>query len=184
MNKITKLSVMAAAAILSMVAGCQTDSPEGVRRDAFVPDDQPRQLRSMLIAQEAAGARRDATLHACDFNIDGLNSLGQQKLDLMLTADEPTDPITVYVDFADAEVPANTHHSVTEYLKTRGVPDGQVVVKDGSNPGASTPAADAVAGLHSISGGAASGATATGAGAPAAGAGAAGGASSASTTGH
>jgi hypothetical protein len=170
MNKTSKLCVLAAAAVLSLVAGCQTDSPAQVRRDAFVPEDQPRELRTLMITQEAAGARRDATLHAGDFDNDGVNSLGQQKLDLMLAADEPVDPIVIYIDFAEADVPASAHHSVIDYLKTRGLPEAQVALKDGPNPGAKAPAADSVTALHALAGSGAS------TGAPAGASGAAGGA--------
>jgi hypothetical protein len=147
---------MAAAGLLSLAAGCQNDSPQQVRRDAFVPEDQPRELRSLMIAQQAAGARRDATLHAADFDNDGVNSLGQQKLDLMLAADEPTDPMVVYIDFAEADVPNNAHHSVLDYLKTRGLPEAQVSLKDGPNPGTKAPAADSVTALHALAGSGAS----------------------------
>jgi len=152
MTKTSKLNVMAAAAVISLVAGCHTDSPQQVRRDGFVPEDQPRLMRSLIITQEAAGARRDATLHPADFDSDGVNSLGQQKLDLMLAADEPTDPIVIYLDFAEADVPANAHHSVLQFLKNRGLPEAQVSLKDGPNPGATAPAADSVKALHALAG--------------------------------
>jgi hypothetical protein len=163
MNRISKIGILAATAVLTLAAGCQ-DSPHEVRRDGFVPDDQPREVRHMADQQEAIGARRDATLHACHFDTAGLNSLGQQKLDMMLAADEPAEPMVVYLDVPDDQKLPNAHQMITDYLKTCGLLESQLVVKDGPNPGAAYSAADASTGLKNLQAAAAAGAAGSGSG--------------------
>lgn len=170
MNTISKISVMAAAAVLALAAGCHNDKPQQVRRDAFVPEDQPRQLRNVILGQEANGARRDATLHPVHFDDAGLNSLGQQKLNLMLASDEPAEPLVVYLDFPEGEMPPHAHDSVVDYLKHCGLPEAQVSLKDGPNPHAASSAAEATAAIHALQAAPAG----AGAGSPAPAAGAAG----------
>jgi hypothetical protein len=168
MIRISKIGLLAATAVLALTAGCH-DSGHEVRRDGFVPDDQPRQLRNLINQQEAVGARKDGTLHACHFDSAGLNSLGTEKLDLMLSAEEPAAPLVVYLDIPDQQKMPNAHEAVAEYLKSCGLLENQLIVKDGPNPYAGYSAADASVSLRALTAG--TGPAAAGGAAPAAGAG-------------
>jgi hypothetical protein len=166
MNKTSWVSILIGMAVVAASTGCQNQPPpEEVRHDSFVPADQPKSLNNLLTAQAAVGARRDATLHPGDFDAEGLNSLGQEKLELMLACEEPANPLVVYLDVPDATLLATARQSVSEYLKTRGLPEAQISVKDGANPGMSYSTVDGIAALHS-SAGASSGGGAAPAGAP------------------
>jgi hypothetical protein len=116
----------------------------------FAPEGEPRAVQNVSAAQAAVGAREDATLRAVHFNDTGLNSLGQQKLDLMLGVEQPNAPLVVYLDFPAGTQVANSHESVTEYLKGHGLADAQIKVVDGPNPHTLHPAADALAGLTAM----------------------------------
>lgn len=152
MNMLKWIGWAMAAALVVLTAGCHSDNaarpaPE-LHGEAFPADTDSRAVREVNLAQAAAGARRDATLHAVHFDAQGLNSLGREKLDLMLAADVPAGPLVVYLDLpADAEA-GKDHQSVVAYLKDRGLDESQIALKDGSNPRVSGSAADAVAALH------------------------------------
>lgn len=147
---------MAAAAMIVLTAGCHHDheqSSTALLHGEDFPDGESRSVWEIRSAQAASGARRDATLYAVHFDSSGLNSLGQQKLDLMLADEQPADPMIVYLDLpADASAQKD-HDAVAAYLKDRGLQDTQIALKDGPNPQASSSAADAVATLHAMQAG-------------------------------
>ena len=136
---------------LLAVAGCaHRTQPAIVHGENYPPEGQPRAVYEVNAAQSAAGARADATLYAAHFNQAGLNSLGQQKLDLMLGADEPAQPLVVYFDLPSGASLDSAHNSVRNYLKTQGLGDSQIKLLDGPNPQMLHPAADAMAGLENL----------------------------------
>jgi hypothetical protein len=112
--------------------------------DRFPREDEPRQIHRVFDAQAAAGARADATLHACHFDTGGtptsLNSLGEEKLELMLLADASL-PMVVYLDVAKDETYASREQAVRVYLKDRGLTDAQVTLVQGQNKHNTSPAA-------------------------------------------
>jgi hypothetical protein len=138
----------AALAALPAAVGChgKADDAEpkyATEGEKFSPDDEPRHLHRVLDTAAAAGARNDATLRGCHFdagNPAALNSLGEEKLDLML-ADDDALPLVVYVDvLADDLADARTK-AVATFLKDRGLQDGQTKVVVGRNDRTYSPAA-------------------------------------------
>ncbi|HEX8912020.1 MAG TPA: hypothetical protein VF796_06640 [Humisphaera sp.] len=151
--------VLWAGAVLAaapLVAGCaktpaaKADAESAERRElqrlggeVFRPDDEPRTVTRLFDAQSAAGARADATLRAAHFdggNPSVLNSLGEEKLDLMLGDDDAL-PLVVYVDVPKDDASAARQRAVEVYLRDRGLAADQVKVVAGANPRTSTPTA-------------------------------------------
>lgn len=150
-------------ALLPASAGCQGAQGEtgrGVARprgEAFRADDEPRSVHRFAHAQSAAGARHDATLRPDHFDGGTLNSLGQEKLELMLKDDEACDPLVVYVDVPpgpDSSGLAGRMESVKVYLKDRGLEDRQIQLEATANPSARGPAAPGIAAKRLIDSGA------------------------------
>jgi hypothetical protein len=152
----------AAAALLALpAAGCQQNpggrDPAAVTRpggEEFRPDDRPRAVHRFTAAQSAAGARNDAALRPQHFDGPDLNSLGQEKLDLMLKDDGSTEPLVVYLDVPmDGQLGAR-REAIRVYLKDRGLNESQVRLEPGPNPATSSPAAPGVAAKKLIESGA------------------------------
>jgi hypothetical protein len=102
------------------------------------------------MVQAAVGARADATLYPVHFNDAGLNSLGREKLELMLEDEEATQPLVVYLDLPDGADAAPAHKAVADFLKARGLTESQMKVVDSPNPKTLHPAADALTGLTAL----------------------------------
>jgi hypothetical protein len=156
MNTLKWIGWVAAAALVVLTAGCHNDysashAPQ-LHGEVFPADGDARSVWDTRTAQAASGARQDATLYAADFDQRGLNSLGQQKLELMLADEQPTEPLTVFLDLPSYASIANDRQAVTAYLKDRGLQDTQIAVKDGPNPHAFGSAADAITNLHTLQG--------------------------------
>lgn len=134
----------------ALVGGCGHSARPNPRRDLFPPDDQPRATQNIAAAQEAAGARTDATLCKQHFDFGALNELGQQKLDRMLQAVETSQPLVVYLDLPAGSDMTQARGSVTEYLRSRGLAESQIHLTDGSNPNATGSAADAITALQAL----------------------------------
>jgi hypothetical protein len=154
MNTLKWIGWMAAAALVVLTAGCHNGNPPRpaplLHGEAFPADSDTRSVWDVRAAQAAAGARQDATLHAVHFDQAGLNSLGLQKLDLMLSDEQPTAPLIVYLDLSsDASIDAD-RQAVAAYLRDRGLQDNQIAIRDGANPHAMSSAADAVTNLHAM----------------------------------
>ena len=147
MTKHTRLGLLTAAT-LALAAGCQHNPT--MHGENFAPENEPRAVQNVTAAQAAAGARQDATLRAAHFSETGLNSLGQEKLDLMLAVEQPNAPLVVYLDMPAGTQIANSHDSVTEYLKGHGLSDSQIKLVDGPNPHTLHPAAEALTGLATM----------------------------------
>ena len=155
-----------AAAAVTMTAGCHnttTSSTDAYQHgEVFVPDTEKRDINRDMDAQAAAGAAKDATLFGNHFNSIGLNSLGRQKLDLILEGTDPAEVLVVYLDLpSDASI-GKDRDSVLAYLKDRGLPESQVNLRIGSNPASSIPAAQASTDLAAMRGPAAAGSSAPG----------------------
>src|SRR4051794_11780446 len=139
--------------------------------DQFPREDEPRQMHRVFDAQAAAGARADATLHACHFDTGGtptgLNSLGEEKLELMLIADTNL-PMVIYLDVAKDETYAAREQAVRVYLKDRGLTDAQVTLVNGQNKYKTGSAAARLKAAEAVEGVGAAGGAPQGAAAPAA----------------
>src|SRR5580698_1264226 len=83
-RRLSQFSLLAGFVLLAV--GCASNQPktaEYIHGEVIPSDDEPRQIDKLLEAQEVAGAGLDATLHPVHFDGDMLNTLGQQKLDMM-----------------------------------------------------------------------------------------------------
>lgn len=160
------LAVFAAATAFSAAAaGCHHGAQATkLHAEKFAPDDEPHAVHNFAAAQAAAGDRADATLHGSHFNAQGVNSLGREKLDLMLRAEEAPQPLVVYLDLTSrAPVTADAaRQSVGDYLKGRGLPESQIKLIDGPNPGTTHSASEAGTALKTLGQSAQNGAPVTG----------------------
>src|SRR5438270_2120835 len=92
---------LATAALLLLIGGCREAASQMDRDkagDAFPAEGDTRGYRRAMLAQEAAAARKDGMLYGYHFDGDRLNSLGQQKLSLMMRANDQAFPIVVYMN--------------------------------------------------------------------------------------
>jgi hypothetical protein len=157
MQKLKWIGLLAAAALVALAAGCHHNDSQSsnvmLHGEDFPGDYDTRAALQIRTAQEAAGARRDATLFAVHFDESGLNSLGQQKLELMLADERPAEPLVVYLDLPSDSAADKDRQSVTAYLKDRGLADSQIALKDGPNPHTGSSAADAIEALHTLDAG-------------------------------
>jgi hypothetical protein len=131
------MGLTAGATLLAMAAGCQNRTTNHGER--FHEDQEVRDLHRIEDAQIARGAREDATLHAVHFTGDQLNSLGQERLDLMLHDFGVYAPLTVYVDVPQDSTLAARQQAVAMFLKDRGMREEQIKLEQGSNPNSTTP---------------------------------------------
>lgn len=136
------LAGAAGAAAVLVLAGCANPLASNPELD-FAPDDQPRSLQVTLNAQAANGARNDAMLYPHHFDGAALNSLGVQKLDLMLRAQDHREaPLVVYVNAPEKDrLTAARRQTVQGYLADRGLQASAYRVDLGVNPMVSSPAA-------------------------------------------
>ncbi len=150
----------------SAVAGCQSAQQKAyVREDDYVPNPLlERQVPKFVEIQAAAGARQDAQLVPAHFSGEALNSLGRQKLDLMLRDGEAPAETIVYLNLpkTQADTFDKRRDSVVAYLKDSGLTEAQIKVEHGPNHGVDYPAADGIKGEHALEA-AAAGAAAAGA---------------------
>src|SRR5688500_208604 len=154
-----KLVVGAAMlATLPSVVGCRKHTPAAskdltnIPSEHFAPADEPRHIHRIFDAAAASGARADATLHRAHF--DGgketaLNSLGEQKLDLMMSDDDAL-PVAIYLNVAGDDVFAGCEQSVRVYLRDRGLSEQQIKVVHGRNPGGYQPTAPLIRGARLV----------------------------------
>ena len=71
----------------------------------------------------------------------------------MLDAEQPAEPLIVYLDLPIDAAADKDHASVIAFLKDRGLQDSQIALKDGPNPHTTSSAADATASLHALQSG-------------------------------
>jgi hypothetical protein len=158
--RLAALLVGGLLALIPAAGGCQ--GPDGEfgkavtrpRGEAFRADDAPRTVHQFAEAQSASGARYDATLHPQHFDRAMLNSLGQEKLGLMLKDDEICDPLVVYLELPSNDLLAGRQDSVRVYLKDHGLDDKQIQLEVGPNPNARGPAGPGIAAKRLIDSGA------------------------------
>lgn len=147
------LKVLVGAAMLASLptmTGCSKSQPQqadkdltGIAGEQFTSPDEPRQVHRVFDAAAASGTAPDATLHACHFdagNPTALNSLGENKLDLMMSDDDAL-PMAIYLNVSGDEKLAGCEQSVRVYLRDRGLTDQQVKIVAGRNPGGYSPTA-------------------------------------------
>jgi hypothetical protein len=124
-----------------------------------------RDSRQAADMQAARGARADGMLRAVHFDGSNLNSLGQQRIQLMMRDNESSLPLVVYVNLpAEDSLATARREAVESHLKELGLKADQFRVEAGPNPASSSMAADRIAEKASQS----AGVTGAGAGATAA----------------
>jgi hypothetical protein len=116
--------------------GCkQSDAQKQADANFFTPPGQIRDVQRIEHAQMAAGAREDATLLAYHFDKGELNSLGREKLSLMLDDDTSNNPMIIYLDIPGADdFKAARQDAVVAYLKDQGLQESQISFRAGPNP--------------------------------------------------
>jgi hypothetical protein len=135
--------IVAATALL-LLAGCQTAKDNIAKEkanDEFAPDDDARSYRKFASAQEGVGAHSDGMLYTYHFDGDHLNSLGAQKLSLMLKDNDHAFPVIVYMNVLDDDHLKAREDAVTLYMTDSGLKDDQVKFALGPNPHATSSAA-------------------------------------------
>ena len=128
MNKLTMNFLIATGVItaLTAIAGCEAPADRG---------PEAKQVIDLQLAQAAAGSREDATLNASHFDGAKLNSLGEEKLHLIMADDDTAKPVTVYINVAgDDAHSAGYRDAVSSYLSEQGLAQSDVRFAMGPNP--------------------------------------------------
>jgi hypothetical protein len=143
----TKAILIAGSCMLIALYGCNSgqewkDEQQRQPMGQFFPSEiEQRDMERIMRVQAAAGARGDATLQPHHFDKGEVNSLGREKLSLMLDDDDTNNPISIYLNLPqDDEFKAARQDSIIAYLKDQGLEEKQVSFKAGSNPGSYHPA--------------------------------------------
>jgi hypothetical protein len=139
--KTTVLTASLLTAFGFTTAGCGTDG--SYDKDFFPSGD--RQVDKIENAQAAAGARSDASLSAAHFDGGALNSLGQDKLDLMTSSLPDEGPVTIYLDMpTDGPFAQARKDAVTAYLIDSHLTADQFTLVAGPNTTSWSPSAVAL----------------------------------------
>src|SRR4051794_30377138 len=148
----TKAILVAGSCMLIALYGCNSgnewqDKQQRQAMGEFFPaGNEQRDVQRINRVSAAAGARADATLQPYHFDKGEVNSLGREKLSLMLDDDDTNNPITIYLNLPkDDEFKAPRQDSIIAYLKDQGLEEKQVSFKPGNNPGNYHPAAEGLA---------------------------------------
>jgi len=141
----TKAILLAGSCMLIALysGGCEFNySQQRQAMGEFFPQQgEIRDVQRIERVQAASGARADATLYPAHFDKGELNSLGRQKLSLMIDDDDANNPLVIYLDVpADDEFKAARQDSVIAYLKDQGLEEKQVSFRAGANPATNHPA--------------------------------------------
>jgi hypothetical protein len=167
MNQLKKtkasLAAAAAASLLTAAAtlglgGCSESHKATMAKnradagDAFLAPEEGSEVSRLNDTQMAAGARTDSTLRAYHFRRGALNSLGRQKLDRMIAANEADaadvggdegEAMVVYLDAAAGAAASEEtakrlgiarQAAVTDYLMSRGLTEDMFRIQMGYNP--------------------------------------------------
>jgi hypothetical protein len=148
MKRTTTNNVIWTAAILTLagIGGCALDKSEP--KDFIAPADGHRKVNQFADAQAANGAKDDATLQPHHFTGAKLNSLGQDKL-AMMVPDDADDDVDVYLNLPASAVTTNARRdAVAAYLKGVGVADDHIKIHDGPNTGSGHAAAEGLSHMN------------------------------------
>jgi hypothetical protein len=143
------LGMAAGAAMLAVSAGCHKNAPPptgNAHGEDFRPSSEVRDTRRAFAVQASNGARADATLRTYHFDGPQLNSLGEERLDLMTHNSESASPLVIYLDLVPSgPETSKRQEAVAIFLKDHGFKDDQVRLQLGYNPHSTSSAAGAVA---------------------------------------
>ena len=150
----TAILIQAAAMIVGALAftGCQSTNESKAEEPAppppsFFPGQTDRPPQNIALAQAKKGARNDGMLQPYHFDGDHLNSLGEAKLDRMIS-DDPNAMTTIYLNFSESEMLNQRRDDVVAYLRDSGVEESRLTFVSGPNPATLTPAAAGLARIN------------------------------------
>jgi hypothetical protein len=133
-----------AGAIAIASTGCSKEQKS--HNDPFFPDPQASSVRKFERSQTAKGARNDGMLYAHHFDGDRLNTLGKQKLTLMLGDDTGAKTMKVYlVKLGEGATLDARKKAINDYLKDGLRPDEKLELVNGINPDTYHPSAPTIA---------------------------------------
>jgi hypothetical protein len=143
-----KKSVLLAAALVAVsavliisVPGCTTgeQANPGPYQDPFFPQEYTRLHELATYHQATSAARADATLYDMHFHGGRLNSLGEDKVALMLDDDNDSRPLVIYIaaNGADADFVAR-EESIRAFATAQGASSDELKFERGANPGSRT----------------------------------------------
>lgn len=160
MNKrLTSVLLAAMVGGVAVAAGCKEKPPRQVEPDTRVYGErflEPGEMghnERIDLAQQRAGARADASLHEFHFDRSGsLNTLGEEKLGMMLAPDESVAttqpasntavPLVVYIDTPeDDRTWSARKDAVAHFAGAHGWTDTQIEIRHGTNREVATPTA-------------------------------------------
>jgi hypothetical protein len=158
-ERLTSVMLAAMVGSVAVAAGCKERPPRQLEPDTrmygqrFLEPGEMGHNERIDLAQQRAGARADASLHEFHFDRSGgLNTLGEEKLGLMLAPDEsiattqPASssavPFVVYVDTPEDDGTWSAKKdAVARFASAHGWTDGQIEVRHGTNREVATPTA-------------------------------------------
>ena len=161
-SKQSSLATFSITALLSLglAAGCHHDSTTVTAHGQdFAPPGATSSVEAISNSQVVKGAAADAMLY--DHHFDGilLNSLGRNKLDLMICGTSASKPLVVYLNMPQVTA-KDRQTAVADYIKNKGVDDSAVQIVIGSNPHLKTPTAYNLGEIYKNDGGTMNGAAA------------------------
>lgn len=148
MSRITKIALMLAVGVV--LVGCSSSKDSAAWHDPFFPPDNVTPPSKVMYDRQAAnGAAADGMLFDIHFDGSELNSLGQQKLNLMVAGRSVNTPMKVYLNMPkDAATTSPRQATVEKALEAAGVAKDKYAVAVGPNPGVLMPAE---AGIRALS---------------------------------
>ena len=148
-----KLTYFLAGALVLASTGCKTDKNQQ-QQEAFFPDQKRSSVNTFKRDQTANGARSDGMLYAGHFDGENLNTLGKNKLGLMLADDTGAKVMKVYlVNVGAGDLLEKRKTAISNYLKDGLRPDEKVEFVTGANPDTYHPAAETLARVPKIESG-------------------------------
>lgn len=137
--------VAVSAVLVTFTPGCTgpaATSSTGGYQDPHFPEEYTRLHELATYNQATSGARADATLYDMHFYGDKLNSLGEDKLSLMLDDDDDRRPMVVYINAAGSDDDfVARQESTRAFALAHGVASDDLRFERGPNPGSKTLAA-------------------------------------------
>ena len=143
-NHTRTLISLAAAAVVIFGVGCspKRKSAEAYQDPFFPPRGATPASTTMMQKQFALGAAEDATLFDVHFDGPELSSLGQQKLDAMISARPRHMPLTVDLNLPKEDVATAARQAKVEaLLRGDGLDAADFALAIGPNPAAMRSAA-------------------------------------------
>jgi hypothetical protein len=139
-----KTTFYLAAALAIASTGCSKE--QKAKDDPFFPDQRASSVKKFERSQTSKGARNDGMLYAHHFDGDRLNTLGRQKLSLMLADDTGEKTMKVYlVKLGEGATLDARKKAINDYLKDGLRPDEKLELVNGINPDTYHPTAPTLA---------------------------------------